>query len=82
MSEPSHDPTFDGLRQAAQEMLRAARTFLDAAEQALEEDETMAAWMERGQDVVQGFVAGFTGASGGPTGDDDDDGGIEHIPVE
>jgi len=71
----------DAVRQAARELVRAARSFLDAAERTLDDDEAMARWATRGQDLVQGFLAGFASA---PTDREppDDDGGIEHIPVD
>lgn len=71
----------DVMREAAQELLRAARSFLDAAERTLSDDETMQRWAERGQDMVRGFLAGFASDPAAPRRPDDDD-GIEHIPVE
>lgn len=71
----------DVMRQAAQELLQAARGFLDAAERTLSDDETVQRWTERGQDLVRGFLAGLTADPGTPRRPDDDD-GIEHIPVD
>jgi len=71
----------DAVRQAAQELLRAARSFLDAAERTLSDDETMQRWADRGQDMVRGFLAGLTSDPGAGQRPDDDD-GIEHIPVD
>lgn len=65
------------LRRAALELVHAAQTFLDAAERALSDEDTVNEWAGQGREMVHAFLAGFTG--GGPqTGGDD----IEHIPVD
>ncbi|MDH4171819.1 MAG: hypothetical protein OEW42_19725 [Acidimicrobiia bacterium] len=81
MNSAADDSTGDALRAAAQELIRATRGFLDAAEVALADDERMTEWAERGREVVNGFLTGFTSPRPGDAPPDDDP-GIERIDLD
>ena len=78
MSDSAGDP----LRDAAQDVIRSVRAFLEAAEQALDDDERLAEWTARGQEVVASFLAGFQSGDDPGEGPDDGTGGIERIPLD